>query len=371
MEKFSAYRDAGTGIQPFLYPVPPNMPDVIARVIHPLGVLLGIGRTLLILLISVLYLTCEISLSVLYLFNEPLYDLLSWIQTAFWSRLVLWILGFYWINVSYITKARGRKASKLPWQPGAGDIIVSNWASWIEILWLAFRFNPIFLLPVPSEPSEEKTQVDTATIPRRRIVTSPSATRSSSIQIPIKGYERVSLLRMLSLTGNVPPYSSTGSNVQTLDELQAIVTRPLVIFPECTTSNGRAILKFLPTLNLPSASATKFKIFVMSVRYDPPTLYTPSLTHPIPSKFLNPLGHIFTICCSLSPLLYQSLSIRLLNPAESPSGSDTSSGSDYSGDLSQACASLISQLGKLRSTGLGWEDKASFLDFYRSKLDRS
>jgi hypothetical protein len=26
------------------------------------------------------------------------------------------------------------------WAPGAGDIIVSNWASWIEILYLAFRY---------------------------------------------------------------------------------------------------------------------------------------------------------------------------------------------------------------------------------------
>lgn len=109
----------------------------------------------------------------------------------------------------------------------------------------------------------------------------------------------------------------------------------------------------------------------MDFRYDPPTIYIPSPTHPIPSKILNPLGHIFAICCSLSPLLYQSFSIRLLNPAESPTSSEMLSGSDDPKDLSEACANLISQLGKLRITGLGWEDKASFLDFYRSKIDKS
>lgn len=26
------------------------------------------------------------------------------------------------------------------WTPGPGDIVVSNWASWIEVLWLAARY---------------------------------------------------------------------------------------------------------------------------------------------------------------------------------------------------------------------------------------
>lgn len=33
-----------------------------------------------------------------------------------------------------------RRGAKIEaWTPKAGDVIVSNWASWIEILWLAFR----------------------------------------------------------------------------------------------------------------------------------------------------------------------------------------------------------------------------------------
>ena len=35
--------------------------------------------------------------------------------------------------------------------------------------------------------------------------------------------------------------------------------------------------------------------------------------------------------------------------------------------LSEVCAALIAQLGKLKRIGMGWEDKRLFLDFYKSK----
>lgn len=42
--------------------------------------------------------------------------------------------------------------------------------------------------------------------------------------------------------------------------------------------------------------------------------------------------------------------------------------SDYSGDdqLSETCAILIAQMGKMKRTGLGWEDKSSLLELYRT-----
>lgn len=63
-----------------------------------------------------------------------------------------------------------------------------------------------------------------------------------------------------------------------------------------------------------------------------------------------------------------SVSIRLLAPSESPSSptflaSDVLSGS-YNDQLSEACAVLIAQLGKMKRTRMGWEDKANFLEFY-------
>lgn len=110
--------------------------------------------------------------------------------------------------------------------------------------------------------------------------------------------------------------------------------------------------------------------------YDPPTALTPSLTHPIPSA-LNPLPQLFSLACSLAPL---PISIRLLPPSEAPSaptfilsevipattlgGGGTDGGKDF---VTEACAMLIAQLGKMKRVGAGWEDKLAFLDFYGAK----
>lgn len=103
------------------------------------------------------------------------------------------------------------------------------------------------------------------------------------------------------------------------------------------------------------------------LRYDLPTCFTPSISHPIPSNVLNPLPHVFALASTLTPLL---VSIRLLVPSESPSSRTftlsnvLSSGLDGADVLSEASATLIAQVGKMKRTGLRWEDKASFLEFY-------
>lgn len=66
------------------------------------------------------------------------------------------------------------------------------------------------------------------------------------------------------------------------------------------------------------------------------------------------------------------ISIRQLAPSESPSSQLFISSdvlSNYSGNdqLSETCAVLIAQMAKLKRTGMGWEDKSNFLEFYRGK----
>ena len=102
--------------------------------------------------------------------------------------------------------------------------------------------------------------------------------------------------------------------------------------------------------------------------YDPPTVLSPTLSHSIPSA-LNPLSHMFALASTLGPL---TMSIRLLPPAESPGSplfmaSEVVSGDVGEDTLSAICASLISQLGKLKKMSLSWEDKVSFLGLYRKK----
>jgi len=253
-------------------------------------------------------------------------------------------------------------------------------------------FDPVFVLPVPDSIPESPQVLQSSTpvtyTPGRRTGTGSAniqvPSRSTSSRIPITGFRQVSLLSMISQTGNAPPYWLTSAALP-LDEIRRNASRPVVVFPECTTSNGRGLLRFADVFheNIP---VKKFQVFIMSVRsvdassrneskltricrYDPPTDLVPTLTQPIPSSILNPLPHVFTLATSLS---LPQITIRLLAPSESP-GSQLFVASevlsDYMGDdmLTEASAALIAHMGKLKRTSLGWEDKGRFLEFYRGK----
>lgn len=381
MEKFSAFRDPGTGIQPFLRPIPPTGSEALLIATSPLRYAIGLVRTLLVLILGILHaliveVVCQVLRSV-----PPLHRVVSHVFTALFARLALLFIGLPWIPVQVVSRKRGRNSkTNETWSPGAGDLIVSNWVSTIEILWLAFRFNPIFVLPV-SAAGEQAQQAATPSSPITRTpgrrtgtgsaaISSPAA-RAPTPRVPILGFRQTSLFGMLQATGHIPSAvqaHTTSSDVKSLEEIRGSADRPVVVFPECTTSNGRGLLRFAELFRDVSVPLTKFKVFIMCVRYDPPTTFCPTLAHPIPYSALNPLPHIFSLTTSLAPY---TLSIRLLSLADAPSSgtfvtSEFTAGQN-SDILTEACASLIAQIGKVKRVGFGWEDKAAFLEFYRSK----
>ncbi|KZS97783.1 hypothetical protein SISNIDRAFT_546835 [Sistotremastrum niveocremeum HHB9708] len=368
MEKFSQYRDPATGIQPFLTPVPPHAASTIAQVLFVLGFVVGTLRTLVVLTIALVY-------SILQLLVYPLkpissvYDLVVHVITAVLGRISLLILGIAWIKVETVSRKRGRpSASKEVWSPKAGDIIVSNWTSWIEIVWLAIRFNPVFVLGVAEPPVPSTASL--SSVPGRKTGTGSAAisspAKTPSAKAPIVGFVPVSLLKAISSCGK-PPLSLDEASIkpQRLDDIRRSKSRPIAVFPELTSSNGRALLRFANVFGDQSSVPIKgYNVFVMCVRYDPPTNFSPTLTLSIPSSY-NPLRHIFQLSRSFS--FSQTPFIRLLAPSESPS-SGAILASEFltsSGDqASEACAVLISQIGKLKRVSQGWEDKISFLEFY-------
>ncbi|TFY83827.1 hypothetical protein EWM64_g190 [Hericium alpestre] len=327
MEKYSAYRDPGTGIQ---YPIP------------------------------------------------PLYRIVTHLFTAILSRSALLFLGLWWIPVESVTRKRGRGNNKPEsWNPKAGDLIVANWCSWIELLWLAFRFNPVFVLPVSEPVQAPKEQVATpiSRTPGRRTGTGSAnivsqATRAPTTRAPIVGFQQVSLLTIICHAGKMPRSTTdVGSNYQSLKEIQRQAGRPVVVFPECTTSNGRGLLRFADVFKGYGVPTKGFRVFMACFRYDPPTALSPSMALSIPSSSLNPLPHLFSLASSLKPLV---LSVRLLAPSDGPSSptfiaSEVISGEISDDTLSAVSAGLIAQLGKFKRVTLGWEDKAFFLEFYHQK----
>ncbi|KAF8450409.1 hypothetical protein L210DRAFT_3437783 [Boletus edulis BED1] len=374
MEKFSAFRDPGTGIQPFLPPVPPSENDLWSTLLAPVRVTFAVSRSLVVMLIAVLHFILANVLCTLLTPVPPLHRLVEEASTRTLSRLALFVLGFLWIPEEKVARKRGNLSDN-SWSPKAGDIIVSNWSSWIDILWLSYRFNPIFILPIAEGPEPSVSPApDGETVsyrPGRKMGTGSAAisapARTISPRLPICGFRRMSLLSMIRATGRTPQ-SPSSSSFTSLEDIRQSAGRPVVVFPECTTSNGRGLLRFARVFEGYNVPVKECNVFIMCTRYNPPTIFQPSLTHSIPSSALNPLYHLFTIAGALSP---QSMAVRMLPLSESPS-SQLFVVSEVVPDLvvdtlSEVCAILIARIGKMKRIGLGWEDKVSFLDLFSGR----
>lgn len=169
--------------------------------------------------------------------------------------------------------------------------MLSNWSSYVDVLYLAFRYvtchlcivlclppicstvlhtvkqlktsyNPIFLLPVfsslPSLPSAPSSAPSTQAqgLTGRHTGTGSAQISLAATPVPqpdFLGYQVVPLLALLARTGALPPTyaslpTSTGGKAglgfyKTLSEARKRESRPVCLLPEGTTSNGRAVLK--------------------------------------------------------------------------------------------------------------------------------
>lgn len=93
----------------------------------------------------------------------------------------------------------------------------------------------------------------------------PVPKQSASSRSAIKSFRPVSLLAMIRATGRVPEQlSSTG--VLPLEELRLSAQRPIVVFPECTTSNGRGLLRFAEVFEGVKVPVKQFNVFIMCIR---------------------------------------------------------------------------------------------------------
>ncbi|ORY72733.1 hypothetical protein BCR35DRAFT_333910 [Leucosporidium creatinivorum] len=333
MEKYSNWRDPATGVAPFLVPLPPStdsLPPIVQFIALPLAWSLGAIRTGLVLLCLLLQAVLVEGLLAVCLVIPPLHVLLSRALTAILARVVLFLLGFVWIQVETVSLRRtARSPPALPFAPEQGDVLIANSSSYIDVLYLAFRYNPTFLLPV-------------------------SSTGSSS-PAKITSWRRVGLLSALLSSGALPERSERG---ESFAEAVRKARGPVVVFPECTTSNNRAILRFAELLAPATGTkATALKTFILSFKYPLPTRLTPSSTYPIPSSLLS---HIFSLTTSPSPL---SLTIRRLHPSESPKLSTSLKKEEW-----EAVAESLAATGRWkRCNGLGWERKEGFLEFRKKR----
>ncbi|CAO3665039.1 unnamed protein product [Umbelopsis ramanniana] len=355
MEKYSRWRDAGTGIQPFLPPVPPRSENTIVsvgtNVIRLLvGPVLAVVRIAVVFVLLALYVLFISGIGGILSIAPPLQRTWNAIWMKILARIALFVIGFYLIrseNVS-VRRGRGHSAGKQKQDSvsvGSGDVIIVNSSSYIDILYLAFRFSPLF------------TQID-ATTNQVRFITAQEA---------------------IAQCGKYPELA-VDAKTYSLKEASQLAKKqglgPIVVFPEGTTSNGRALLKFIPLFKDFSLPEKEVKIHILALKYE--------YNHFSPTYTVgNKAVHFLKLCCQLS----NTLLVKWLSPNESPSSPgfsianmiSTSSTAAPTAAVSNAAtdavahdgdsvgAQLLTLLGgiaRLRKTSLGIKDKIEFLDYY-------
>ncbi|PWN29452.1 hypothetical protein BDZ90DRAFT_109643 [Jaminaea rosea] len=402
MEKFSRFRDSGTGIQVFLTPVAPSS----AASASPLAILARLPA----------YLVAAVRLILLSIV-ALLWSLLSFIPAtspilySIFGQASLLLIGFAPIATDKVSlKSRGRAAATSaslqhkPWQPKAGDVILCNSSSWIDILIFAIKFNPQFTLPVVSEPPSTASTTATGTpnskTARRRnagasVVSEVNAAASAAAgasaggvndQRKVLGFVPVPFLTALNhaASGQAPLYPSNPLASQPLDipSLSSRSQRPILIFPELVTSNNRGLLSALSPAIFPQSWRDLYRatgalrmgkgqanLYIASVKYDPPTPFArTSATSSAPQPAGGPLRHVVSLCADLT--FARGVQLRLLDVDESPTSPGYQADISALGNaprgpeidvLADGVMGLISSMSRLRKTGLGWRDKEAFL----------
>jgi len=82
---------------------------------------------------------------------------------------------------------------------------------------------------------------------------------------PIVGFVQVSLFGIMSNSGHVPP-SKFSHPPKSLEDILKSAKKPLVVFPECTTSNGKGLLRFANIFGGAKLPLKNFDVYLMCVR---------------------------------------------------------------------------------------------------------
>lgn len=355
-EKFSKFRDPGTGIQVFLTPVAastssssslsPSSLGPVGLILTPIFVLLGLIRALIGGLFWALYLVSG---------------------SAGLLRIVLWTFGFISLPVHTLSLgASGRKTkSAVAGQSSVvavkkGDLVLANHSSWIDLLILSYLHPGVkFVVPViadsdrqQAQPAKQAGQASRRTAKKNamsantRMVapTSPLTLSSATVEIAILGYAVLPLTSAISFVGHLPPSTSQISSTihPDLESVLKSSSTPLVVFPEVVTSNNRALL----TCSLPSTSPPSAKTCVVTtIKYSPASPTSTTSVYSVPT---SKLSHLFNIL--LLSLPYRSVAVRqAVLPRQSAE------------DWSEQVAGIMSTIARLKRTGLGWGSKKEFL----------
>ncbi|KAI8986426.1 hypothetical protein BDB01DRAFT_785608 [Pilobolus umbonatus] len=330
MEKYSKWRDAGTGIQPFLPLMPPKtditLLATLSNIIHMIvGPILGLIKLLLVTVVFLVYVVIVPGLGLIWSPIPPLKRLWTSIFSRILLRLGLFFVGFFYIKAETVSIRKSRQAEAIkPPSVNNGDVIVANWTSYIDIIYLAARYNPIF----------------------------------TQIYLDTTNVKPITLWEAIRLTAQIPASRpNQGDKLYTVKELSSLAKKkkmgPIVIFAEGTTSNGRALLKFAPLFKEYKQQDQVNNFRIVSFKYEYNTMPP---TYTVGNQFI----HFFHLCSEF----HNSMIVKTLAQGEDPTSGTTVNTEDPVGD---SLITSLSHVSKLRKTNLSMADKCDFLSYYESR----
>ncbi|OBT58928.1 hypothetical protein VE04_00851 [Pseudogymnoascus sp. 24MN13] len=324
----------GSGIAPFFPVTSPT-----STLYLPVNIFLFVVKLPLFLAITVAY-----------------FFFLQWLPLgAFIRKAMLWVIlgapGIWWIDLQIDGVKKGSLAREKQRLPAPSSIIASSFTSPVDALYLAAIFDPVFTVSYPG-------------------------TRQVR-PISLLG----AMLRALSGPEEAPP-----AGVKLVDLGTLVSENPdsvIVVFPECTTTNGKGILPLSPSLlNVPSTT----KIFPINLRYSPP-----DITTPVPGRYWSFLWNLLSqqthcIRVRIAEAVYNTAKpgdvssekkdkylVNFLDLPEEDS-SDTSSGMRKRGvnaeeqKVLDQVGEALARLGRVKRVGLTVKDKAAFVGAWSKKI---
>ncbi|CRH01449.1 conserved Plasmodium protein, unknown function [Plasmodium relictum] len=270
MEKYREFSDASTGINPFL-PVWVNRKlNFHEKLLKILLLPLVICRLCFICLtlIFMFFLNSMLKLLIFKCVKDFFYQI---IQTIY-CRLLLFYLGFFYLNEQYANNKRIKikcNKQKIPFTyDDYGHIFLSNFTSFVDVLYLAFRLNPLFVV----------------------------INKNGSLS-PVCFFD----ILKISLQFSIPNKLGSFKNIEEVHSYaKNEKIRNVVIFPEAMKSNGSCILLWKNEIFMYSDHILKNKCNLITFIYEI-NIINEKLNqfYTSPHTVFHPFIHISLLCFNL------------------------------------------------------------------------
>lgn len=246
------------------------------------------------------------------------------------------IPGIWWIDLQLDGVKRGT-LSEQPRErvPHPGSIIAANFTSPVDAIYLAAIFDPVFTISYPGE---------------RKV-------------------RRIGLLQAV-MKALAPVTTQPAPSAQLVDLKELVKQYPnrvIAVFPECGTTNGKAILPFSPSI---LQTPPDVHIFPVSIRYTPS-----EITTPIPGQWLR---FLWTLLSRPTTCIRVRIAEGQTNKAAAKSGDNIPSDLTYRGGAGGGINSeeqklldwigeALARLSRVKRVGLTMKDKAAFVRAWTGK----